>query len=53
MGWFLADRLVYQVKPEILNNVAKLEFNPDFFIKFRKYFQEPKKPEKRKKTLMI
>ena len=38
MSWFLADRLVHQVKPEILNNISNLEFNPEFSVQFRLYF---------------
>ena len=36
MDWFLAKRLVHQVKPEIRNNI---DFTPEFSIQFRMFFR--------------
>ena len=37
-GWFLADRLVHQVKPEILINIAIYNLILNFSLEFKMYF---------------
>ena len=47
MGWFLADFLVHQEKPKVLENIAILDFNPNFFIQFKMSFHQKTSKSKR------
>ena len=42
MDWFLSNRPVYQVKPEIINNITNIDFTPEFSIQVRMYFYPPR-----------